>query len=104
MLNKTYIKKQSQIIFIQNPIGVSSDGEKIYGMPLERKAVIQFITEDKRDVFGETEADIYFILLAEDGEIFLNSKIIYNGKEYLCKRIKEVFDFRGKKFLFEIGV
>lgn len=103
MLMKGYIRKESQAITIHSPTGVGTDGERIYGAGVSAFAVVSPITEEQRDVFGGTVANIVFLILAEYS-IQIGSKIIWDSKTYIIQNFRELFDFHGRLFAYEVAV
>ena len=100
---KEYIRKESQAIVIYNPIGYGTDGERAYDEGVPALAVISPITSEQRDVFGGTVADIVFFILYSY-TIQIGSKIVWNSKTYTVYSVRELYDFSGRLFAYEVAV
>lgn len=103
MLMKGYIRKESQSITIQNPSGVGTDGERTYGTASSALAVVAPITAEQRTVYGDSVADIIFLILPTY-TVQLGSKIGWDSKTYTVNNFRRLYEFKGQLFAYEVAV
>ena len=78
-------------VVLREPTGYS-DGKHVYGPPETIPCVPLMDSQDMRDMFGNVDSAAGFFLLRIDRKVKLNSKLEYDGNEFMVLSSQECPD------------